>query len=912
MKISRLTFAVWQVMLLLHVASVAYAAEGPYGGTPAPIPGTVMAENYDTGGAEVAYFVNSVNGTNNGYRSDGVNLETASAPATGNDLGWTSGGQWFRYTVNVATAGTYNVSFLVAGNTASSDAFHLSNSSGTNLTGSVAVPATGGWQTWTTVTATVTLPAGAQTLTLNQDNGGWNIDAMTFASASLPYNVNAIYTNGTSFSTGGADGNGYAFSATLLGATQTFNGTTFTYGPSNAVDAFKNVTIPVTAGSYSGLNVLGFAVNSNEASQTFTIHYSNGTTSTDTQSISDWCSPQGYSGETTVKTMSYRNTSSGGEDSSTCNVYGYALAVNSSLTLSSVTIPNNSSVIVLGVQPILQSLLPYNIYAIYTNGTSFSTGGADGGGNALSATVMGTSKTWNGTTFTFGPSNTPNAFSNQTIALTPGSFSSLNVLAFAVNGNQPSQKFQVNYTNGTYSTVTQSISDWASSQGYSGETKVVTLPYTNTSAGGENSGGGFVYGYTLPVTSSLTVKSITLPDNSSVIALGVQDQAPSGPIRRTASEVLVVYNSNSPTSQAIANYYEQERGVTNVVAVNCADSALNSTNETITLANYTSEIANPISNYLSGHSGINFIVLTKGIPIRISGGLTGSVGNGIAYPSVDSYLAAIDYSTIPTAMQANITGSVGWVNRYYNKSVPFTHAQFGGYLVTRLDGYTQADAEAVVTHAIAAEQNLGSGPVLLDGSPSYGIDDPSPPILAAPLTTVTGEESYDIWNTDLARAGDILQASGIPVDSVYTNTFVGNMTNLLGYYSWGSNDGNFNSAAYESLAFLPGAIGDTAVSTSARSLLTDNDGGQSLITDLIAHGITGVRGYVNEPLLDAISSPTIVYTHFMSGYSLAESFYAGSRYIGWEDINIGDPLCTPYWGKYTIVLPTTFNTPPLQ
>jgi hypothetical protein len=78
---------------------------------------------------------------------------------------------------------TYTVSCLVAAESAISDGFHLSNSSGTNLTGSVAVPDTGGWQTWTTVTAAVTLPAGQQTLTLNQDAGGWNIDSMAFASS---------------------------------------------------------------------------------------------------------------------------------------------------------------------------------------------------------------------------------------------------------------------------------------------------------------------------------------------------------------------------------------------------------------------------------------------------------------------------------------------------------------------------------------------------------------------------------------------------------------------------------------------------------------------------------------------------------------------------------------------------------
>ena len=172
----------WNVDSFAFAESGGGGSEGPYGGTPAAIPGTVMNENYDTGGQGVGYSVTSVNGTDNGYRSDGVDLELASTPATGNDLGWSASGQWFRYTVNVSTAGTYTVSFLVAAESAISDAFHLSNSSGTNLSGSVAVPDTGAWQTWTTVTATVTLPAGTQTLTLNEDAAGWNIDSMVFAS----------------------------------------------------------------------------------------------------------------------------------------------------------------------------------------------------------------------------------------------------------------------------------------------------------------------------------------------------------------------------------------------------------------------------------------------------------------------------------------------------------------------------------------------------------------------------------------------------------------------------------------------------------------------------------------------------------------------------------------------------------
>ena len=166
------------------------SGDAPFGGTPAAVPGTVQAANYDTGGQGVAYNVTSTNGSANSYRSDGVDLETTAdtqdtgAPGGAYDMGWTTPAQWFNYTVNVATAGTYTVSFRVASPYGITDALHISNASNVNLTGSVAVPNTGGYETWTTVTATVTLPAGEQTLKVNQDSNGWNFHYMAFATGS--------------------------------------------------------------------------------------------------------------------------------------------------------------------------------------------------------------------------------------------------------------------------------------------------------------------------------------------------------------------------------------------------------------------------------------------------------------------------------------------------------------------------------------------------------------------------------------------------------------------------------------------------------------------------------------------------------------------------------------------------------
>jgi uncharacterized protein (TIGR03790 family) len=386
------------------------------------------------------------------------------------------------------------------------------------------------------------------------------------------------------------------------------------------------------------------------------------------------------------------------------------------------------------------------------------------------------------------------------------------------------------------------------------------------------------------------------------------DQADTGvpyPPRRTPEEVLVVYNANSPISTAIANDYAQKRSVTNVLSVNCADSATSTDNETIELSDYTSEIETPIRQYLASHANINFIVLTKGIPIRINGAMTGCCMNGGApgQPSLDSYLAAIDYPTLAGAQEIGITGSgtvgMGWLNQYWNATAPFTHSQFGGYLVTRLDGYTQADAEALVTRALAAEQGAAPGNVLFDVALAFGLGDKTTQPSAV-TGTVPQESSYDTWNADMLHAHDLMEATGIPNELDLANTFIGGKSNMVGYFSWGSNDPNFNSSAHESLTFAPGSISDTAVSTSARTFLPTS-GGQSLLVDLIAHGLSSGKGYVGEPLLQGIASPTIALSRYYSGYSMAESLYAASRFIGWEDVVIGDPLCTPHSGSSVVV-----------
>ena len=188
---SQATQSAVQANIVAAGYSLTPSGEAAYGGTASEVPGTVQAANYDTGGQGVAYTVNSVNGTADSYRSDGVDLETTSdttdttGTGAGYDLGWTGSGQQFRYTVNAAGAGTYTVSMRLASPNGATDGLHIANLSGTNLSGDINVPATGGWQNWTTVNATLTLPAGTQTLVVNEDNGGWNLHDMSFAASGV-------------------------------------------------------------------------------------------------------------------------------------------------------------------------------------------------------------------------------------------------------------------------------------------------------------------------------------------------------------------------------------------------------------------------------------------------------------------------------------------------------------------------------------------------------------------------------------------------------------------------------------------------------------------------------------------------------------------------------------------------------
>ena len=157
----------------------------------------IQGENYDQGGEGVAYH-DADSGNNGGqYRNDGVDIE--SAVGGGYDVGWINAGEWLEYTVNVATAGSYNLKLHVARQPTGTSAVKVLFG-GADKTGDITVPSTGGWQTWTDVTTTVNLAAGTQVMRLSMSGGNFNVDWVELSPATSSGGVVGSGTFWRSFS----------------------------------------------------------------------------------------------------------------------------------------------------------------------------------------------------------------------------------------------------------------------------------------------------------------------------------------------------------------------------------------------------------------------------------------------------------------------------------------------------------------------------------------------------------------------------------------------------------------------------------------------------------------------------------------------------------------------------------------
>jgi len=354
---------------------------------------------------------------------------------------------------------------------------------------------------------------------------------------------------------------------------------------------------------------------------------------------------------------------------------------------------------------------------------------------------------------------------------------------------------------------------------------------------------------------------------------------------QSAANVAVVINEASPASRQIGEYYVQKRAVpeANVIRLRA------STDENITRAAYASTIEQPIAAALSRQGlqdRVLYLVLTKGVPLRIAG----TTGNDGTMASVDSELALL-YRRM-TGRTVSPAGRIN--NPYYlagrvvGDARPFSHREHDVFLVTRLDAFTVEEVLALIDRGL----NPASwGRFVLDQR--------------GDTKSATG----DGWLTEAAKRLNAMNVSD-RVTLEETLLPVRDVENVIGYYSWGSND-LWNQQRRFRIGFVPGALAATLVSTDGRTFeappdewkpsanWTDKDkwfagSPQSLIADLIREGATGVAGNVAEPMMASTLRPDVLFPAYMAGFNLVESFYLALPHLSWQSVVVGDPLCRPF------------------
>jgi subtilisin family serine protease len=153
----------------VHVAAA--TSPTPFGGVPWVIPGQIEAENFDDGGEGVAYHDSTPGNLGGQYRQTDVDIQATSDVGGGYSIGYVTPGEWLIYSVSVSATGTYSLDLRLASLTGDGT-FHV-EVDGVNVTGSITMPNTGGWQIWQTVTRSgISLTAGPHRVRIAFDTAG--------------------------------------------------------------------------------------------------------------------------------------------------------------------------------------------------------------------------------------------------------------------------------------------------------------------------------------------------------------------------------------------------------------------------------------------------------------------------------------------------------------------------------------------------------------------------------------------------------------------------------------------------------------------------------------------------------------------------------------------------------------------
>ena len=366
------------------------------------------------------------------------------------------------------------------------------------------------------------------------------------------------------------------------------------------------------------------------------------------------------------------------------------------------------------------------------------------------------------------------------------------------------------------------------------------------------------------------------------------------------NEVLVIYNSESPDSEAVARHYARRRSVpeSQLLGLRLPQTA------TLSRADYVSAIQEPLRRHLVAkglaewvpdssplppgrkalaqkrlrlvRSEIRYLLLCYGVPWYIpqdpslrsdTQGIPPQLQRNDA--SVDDELALLPRLGFDDPIASAPNPVVGVTNGAQ------IHPTNGVFMVTRLDGPTPEIARGLVDKALEAESRGLWGHAYIDlraiTNGPYGLGDRMITNAAVAAKRLGFETFVDNQSATLGV--------GYPLSQVAL---------YVGWYDSGVT-GPFYRASVE---FQPGAFAYHLHSFSAANLRSASE---NWVGPLLARGATATMGCVAEPYLEFTPNPAMFLERWgYVGMTLGEAATAAHPVLSWQTVVVGDPLYRPF------------------